>query len=144
MAYAAGLGPVGGDTVGVRIPPPALTGPGPAAGPSIAALVTLTIPWATYRGQSEVPGQTDGFGPLDGDDARDLAAAAARHPRTRWYVTALNPTAPPPPPLPGGLDFPRPRGHGIQQPGRHLPGLPSAASITQQSKQHTRPPLHIT
>ena len=23
MAYAAGLGPVGGDTVGVRIPPPA-------------------------------------------------------------------------------------------------------------------------
>jgi hypothetical protein len=24
MAYAAGLGPVGGDTVGVRIPPPAL------------------------------------------------------------------------------------------------------------------------
>ncbi len=28
---------------------------------------------------------------MDGDDARDLAAAAARHPRTRWCVTALNP-----------------------------------------------------
>ena len=28
---------------------------------------------------------------LDGDEARDLIAAAARHPRTRWCVTALNP-----------------------------------------------------
>jgi len=28
---------------------------------------------------------------LDGDDARDVAAAAARHPATRWCVTALNP-----------------------------------------------------
>ena len=27
MAYAAGLGPVGGDTVGVQIPPPALREP---------------------------------------------------------------------------------------------------------------------
>ena len=31
MADAAGLGPVGGDTVGVRIPPPALRGSGGAA-----------------------------------------------------------------------------------------------------------------
>ena len=66
-------------------------GPGPAAGPSLAALVTLTIPWATLPGRSETPGEADGFGPLDGDDARDLAAAAARHPRTRWCITALNP-----------------------------------------------------
>jgi Domain of unknown function (DUF222) len=65
--------------------------PGPAAGPSLAALVTITIPWSTYQGRSETPGQADGFGILDGDDARDLAAAAARHPRTRWCVTALNP-----------------------------------------------------
>jgi hypothetical protein len=65
--------------------------PGPAPGPSLAALVTITIPWATYQGQSETPGEAGGFGPLDGDDARDLAAAAARHPRTRWCVTALNP-----------------------------------------------------
>ena len=43
-----------------------------------------------------------------------------------------------------GLDSPRPRCHGIQQPGRHLPGLRPSASITLQSKQHTRPPLHIT
>jgi hypothetical protein len=42
-------------------------------------------------GQSEAPGDADAYGALDGDDARDLAAAAARHPRTRWCVTALNP-----------------------------------------------------
>jgi hypothetical protein len=72
-------------------------GPGPAprpgrdAGPSLAALVTITIPLATYQGRSEAPGDAGGYGPLDGDDARDLAAAAARDPRTRWCVTALNP-----------------------------------------------------
>jgi hypothetical protein len=65
--------------------------PGPAAGPSLAALVTITIPWDTYLGQSDTPGEAGGFGPLDGDDARDLAAAAARHPRSRWCITALNP-----------------------------------------------------
>ena len=61
------------------------------SGPSLAALVTLTIPWATLQGQSETPGEAGGFGLLDGDDARDLAAAAARHPATRWCITALNP-----------------------------------------------------
>jgi hypothetical protein len=72
-------------------------GSGPArglggdSGPSVAALVTITIPWATLLGRSELAGEADGFGVLDGDDARDLAAAAARHPRTRWCVTALNP-----------------------------------------------------
>ena len=65
--------------------------PSLAPGPSLAALVTLTIPLATYLGQSEAPGDADAYGALDGDDARDLAAAAARHPRTRWCVTALDP-----------------------------------------------------
>ena len=65
--------------------------PGPATGPSVAALVTLTIPWATLQGHSDTPGEAGGFGLLDGDDARDLAAAAARHPGTRWCITALNP-----------------------------------------------------
>ena len=65
--------------------------PGPDAGPSLAALVTITIPLTTYQGRSDTPGEADGYGILDGDDARDLAAAAARHPSTRWCVTALNP-----------------------------------------------------
>ena len=65
--------------------------PGAGTGPSVAALITVTVPLATVIGQSETPGAADGFGALDADDARDLIAAAARHPRTRWCVTALNP-----------------------------------------------------
>jgi Domain of unknown function (DUF222) len=65
--------------------------PSPASEPSLAALVTITVPLATLHGQSGTPGEAGGFGLLDGDDARDLAAAAARHPRTRWCITALNP-----------------------------------------------------
>jgi hypothetical protein len=71
------------DGVGVPDQPPPDSG--------LAALVTLTIPWTTYQGQSDTPGESGGFGLLDGDDARDVAAAAARDPRTRWCVTALHP-----------------------------------------------------
>jgi hypothetical protein len=65
--------------------------PRPATGPSLAALVTITVPWATLQGRSETPGEVDGFGVLDGDEARDVATAATRHSRTRWCVTAVNP-----------------------------------------------------
>ena len=34
-------------------------GPGPAGGPSLAALVTITIPWATLLGQADIPGEAD-------------------------------------------------------------------------------------
>ena len=71
-------------------------------------------PGPPCQGHSDTPGEAGGFGLLDGDDARDLAAAAARHPRTRWCVTALNPDGtaaahacltgrhPPPGPAPPG------------------------------------------
>jgi hypothetical protein len=105
-------------------------GPAPAAGPSVAALVTLTIPLATYQGRSETPGQADGFGLLDGDDARDLAAAAARHPRTRWCLTVVNPDG-------------TAAAHGCL-PGRHPPpGLatPGLAGLPGPAPPGTGPPL---
>ena len=83
-------GPGSGGTGGPGGPGPA-PAQGAAPGPSVAALVTLTIPLATYLGSSDAPGEADGYGVVDGEDARDLAAAAARHPRTRWCITALNP-----------------------------------------------------
>ena len=49
MAYAAGLGPVGGDTVGVQIPPPALKAAPSAQGgtstpqPSLSSLTLQLI-----------------------------------------------------------------------------------------------------
>ena len=64
---------------------------GPDQGPSVAALVNITVPLDTVLGQSATPGEVAGYGPLDPDDARDLVAAAARHPDTRWCVTALHP-----------------------------------------------------
>jgi hypothetical protein len=63
----------------------------PDTGPSLAALITITVPLGTVQGTSEEPGHADGFGPLDAETARDLLAAAARHPRTRWCITAVAP-----------------------------------------------------
>jgi hypothetical protein len=128
-AGPGGPGGPGGNGPGGRGPGPRpgqapAPAPGAGAGPSIAALVTLTIPLATWQGRSEAPGQADGFGLLGGDDARDLAAAAARHPRTRWCITALNPdgTAAAHACLPGrhpppGLAGPAPPGTGPPAPG---------------------------
>ena len=49
------------------------------------------MPWSALTGQSAAPAEVAGFGLADAADARDLAAAAARDPRTRWCVTALHP-----------------------------------------------------
>ena len=65
--------------------------PGPDTGPSFAALVNITVPWSALTGQPGAPADVAGFGLVDAADARDLAAAAARDPRTRWCVTALHP-----------------------------------------------------
>ena len=81
-----GRGPAGGPGGSGRAGPP-----GGDAGPSLAALVTITVPWPALTGQSATPAAVGGFGIVDAADARDLAAAAARDPRTRWCITALHP-----------------------------------------------------
>jgi Domain of unknown function (DUF222) len=74
------------------------TGPGgggrparPDVAPRLAALVNITVPWSTVVGQSEAPAEVVGLGLLDAQDARDLVAAAARDPGTRWCLTVLGP-----------------------------------------------------
>ncbi|MGH3224597.1 MAG: DUF222 domain-containing protein, partial [Streptosporangiaceae bacterium] len=64
---------------------------GPGAGTSVAAFITITVPSDTVDGRSSTPGDVGGFGLLDAEDTRTLIAAAARHPRTRWCLTVLNP-----------------------------------------------------
>jgi uncharacterized protein DUF222 len=64
---------------------------GQGAGPSVAALVNILVTVETLLGLSAAPGEAAGYGLLDADDARDLVAAAARHPQTRWCVTAVYP-----------------------------------------------------
>ena len=119
------------------------------SGPSLSAQITLTIPWATQQGGS-APGEAGGFGLLDPQTARDLAAAAARHPDTRWCYTALHPDgtaaahACAPGPHPGGPPDPRTlkfstvirgpcdhaQAHDGYRPGRKLRHLVTARNAT--------------
>ncbi len=61
------------------------------AGPSVAAMVTITVPHTALGGDSGPPGEVAGFGIVDHADTRDLVAAAALNPATRWCLTVLNP-----------------------------------------------------
>ncbi len=66
---------------------------GPAAGmipPGFAGHVNLTVPAATLISWADRPGELDSLGPIDPDLARDLAAAAARNPRSTWCVTVTD------------------------------------------------------
>jgi hypothetical protein len=74
---------------GLRTPAPA----GPLAGvipPGFAGRATLTIPATTLLDLADRPGELAGIGPIDPDLARDLAAAAARNPRSTWCVTVTD------------------------------------------------------
>jgi hypothetical protein len=112
--------------------------------------VTLTIPWGTWQGTSGTPGEAGGFGPLDPETARDLTAAAGRHPDTRWCYTVLHPDgtaaahACAPGPHPGGPPDPRTlkfntvirgpcdhaQAHAGYRPGRKLRHLIAARNAT--------------
>ena len=69
-------------------------GPGPgdvpglgSAGPGIGAMITITVPHTALADDDTGPGasgEVAGFGILDHADTRDLLAAAARNPATRW------------------------------------------------------------
>jgi hypothetical protein len=62
-----------------------------AGGPSVGALITITVPATALGGDAGPAGEVAGFGILDHADTRDLIAAAAASPATRWCVTALHP-----------------------------------------------------
>ncbi len=66
---------------------PAADGAAPAA---FAATINLTTPLATLLGLADRPGEIPGIGPIDPWLARDLAAAAASHPKTKWCVTVTD------------------------------------------------------
>jgi len=63
--------------------------PGPAAG-GFASRVTLTVPLATLADLADRPGDLAGLGPVDPWLTRDLAAAAARNPKTTWCLTVTD------------------------------------------------------
>jgi hypothetical protein len=63
------------------------TGAAPAG---FAGRVTLTVPLANLAGLADRPGELGGLGPVDPWLARDLAAAAARNPKTTWCLTVTD------------------------------------------------------
>jgi hypothetical protein len=65
--------------------------PAADAGPAVGANITITVPHTAMDGDFGPPGEVAGFGIIDHADTRDLVAAAAGHPATRWCVTVLNP-----------------------------------------------------
>jgi hypothetical protein len=85
--------PAAGDAAaGAGGPGPDASGPGPGGqGPVIGAMITITVPHTALDGDTGPPGEVEGFGILDHADTRDLVAAAARNPATRWCLTVLNP-----------------------------------------------------
>jgi hypothetical protein len=99
-----GHGDHGGDTGARPWPVPA----------GFAAKVNLTIPLTTLIGTTDRPGLLSGTGPIDADLARDLAAAAARDPRSTWCITVTGPDSRP---LAHGCGRPPPR----TSPRHHTP-----------------------
>jgi hypothetical protein len=64
---------------------------GSSSGTSVGAMITITVPHTALDSDTGPPGEVAGFGILDHADTRDLVAAAARNPATRWCLTVLNP-----------------------------------------------------
>jgi hypothetical protein len=79
------------------------SGPGGAGG-RLEVLPEVTVPLATLLGLAERPGENRLLGPLDPALARDLAAAAAGSPHSRWEVTIVD-------------DHGYAVGHGVARPG---------------------------
>jgi hypothetical protein len=102
----------------------------PAGAPARPALPELAVPLATLHGQAERPGDNRLLGPLDPAMARDLAAAAARSPASRWEVTIVDEHG-----YAVGHGLARPRrgrsqGEGPEPPPSPLFALPARMNIT--------------
>ena len=117
---AAGTTDTAGQDGGTEQQPPGAGPAGGAAGGGFAGQVTLTVPLGTAAGRADRPGELAGHGPVDPWLARDLAAAAARNPKTTWCVTLTD-------------QHGHAVGHGCARPGpashrqRAGPGPPPAA-----------------
>jgi Domain of unknown function (DUF222) len=115
-----GSGPDGSGPEGPDTPPPSAGPAGDAVPTGFAGRATLTVPLVTVTGLADRPGELGGIGPVDPWLARDLAAAAARNPKTTWCVTVTDEDG-------------HAVGHGCARPepkGRAGPGPPGGTGFT--------------
>ncbi len=97
-----GGGDQGGGDGGPR---PGGGGDGPGGAGARLVLPEVTVPLVTLQGRAARAGENRLLGPLDPAMARDLAAAAARSPSSRWELTVVD-------------EHGYAVGHGIARPGR--------------------------
>jgi hypothetical protein len=79
--------------------------------PPSPPLAEVTVPLATLQRRAERAGDNRLLGPLDPALARQLAAAAANSPHSRWEITVVD-------------EHGYATGHGIARPARGRPGRP--------------------
>jgi len=118
--------------------------------PAVTGTIHLTMPLSTWAGLTDTAGEVAGYGPVDANGCRELAAMMTRDPAVRWRVSAVSPAgqavataaasagcAPPPGPaairwaaeMSGRLEWLRAgqcdhaRAEDGYQPSRHLRGL---------------------
>jgi len=80
--------------------------------PALRGSVHLTMPLLAWLGWSQSPGQVPGFGTIDADDSRALAAMLACDPATKWCLTLTDPAG-------------HPIAHGCARHGPRPPGEPA-------------------
>ena len=92
-------------------------------------LAEVTVPLATLQRRAERAGDSRLLGPLDPALARDLAAAAARSPASRWEITIVD-------------EHGYAIGHGTARPARGASPPAAAASRPARSPRAARPGQH--
>jgi hypothetical protein len=97
----------------------------------------LTIPVATVLGLADRPDELGSVGPIDPALARDLAAAAARNPRTTWCVTVTDGQGHA---IGHGCARPAPRSSHVARPEHGAPGGPGPPGFAFTATGQPGPP----
>jgi hypothetical protein len=97
----------------------------------------LTIPVATVLGLADRPDELGSVGPIDPALARDLAAAAARNPRTTWCVTVTDGQGHA---IGHGCARPAPRSSQVARPEHGAPGGPGPPGFAFTATGQPGPP----
>ena len=116
-----------GGSPGATRPASAFLGLGGLGLAGVSGRINLTLPLATWLGQSEAPGHVAGYGPVDATDSRALADALAAKANSRWCITLTDPAG-------------KPVAHGCAR-ARPAPGQRRAPPAARSPDQPTDHPL---